>query len=56
MYLLYLLVLKHLPPIYYPGGAMVKAIRYYFSRGCSNPADTVSTLDQTLIYPFIKWK
>jgi maltose O-acetyltransferase len=28
----YMLVLKHLPPTYFPGGAIVKAIRYFFCK------------------------
>ena len=31
--LLYVLVLKHLPPTYYPGGAVVKGIRYFCCKG-----------------------
>ena len=31
--LLYVLVLKHLPPTYYPGGSVIKAVRYFFCKG-----------------------
>jgi len=31
--ILYVLILKHLPPTDYPGGAVIKAIRYYFCKG-----------------------
>lgn len=30
---LYIIVFKHLPPTYYPGGAVIKAIRYFCCKG-----------------------
>jgi len=30
---LYDIVIKRLPPTYYPGGAAIKTIRYYFCKG-----------------------
>lgn len=52
--LLYVLILKHLPPTYFPGGAVVKAIRYYFCKGLFKSCGRGVVIESRAHIPFDK--
>jgi len=52
--LLYLIVLKHLPPIYFPGGRFFKAIRYYFCKSLFKSCGHGVVIEPNAKIPFHK--
>lgn len=52
--LFYLIVLKHLPPSYYPGGWLVKATRYYFCRSMFKSCGRGVVIETNAKIPFHK--
>jgi len=52
--LLYVLVLKHLPPTYYPGGTVIKAVRYYFCKGLFKSCGSGVVIESKAHIPFDK--
>lgn len=52
--LLYVLILKHLPPTYYPGGAVIKATRYFFCKGLFKSCGRGVVIEPNAHIPFHK--
>ena len=52
--LLYVLVLKHLPPTYYPGGAAIRALRYFFCKGLFKSCGRGVVIEPNAHIPFHK--
>jgi len=51
---LYTLILKHLPPTYYPGGRIIKAIRYFFCKGLFKSCGHGVVIEPNAHIPFHK--
>ena len=53
---LYVLVLKHLPPTFYPGGAAIKATREFFCKGLFKSCGRGVAVEPNAHLPFHKRK
>lgn len=51
---LYIIVLKHLPPTYYPGGALIRMIRYHFCKGLFKSCGRDVVIESRAHIPFDK--
>lgn len=52
--LIYIIVLKHLPPTYYPGGVIIKEIRYFFCKGLFKSCGRGVAIEPNAHIPFHK--